>query len=134
MFRVKFAVIAASSAVAAALVALSSAAASAEPAVAVTNVNLRQGPGTTYPVIGKIPAGAPVDVANCSGAWCQVGFAGKSGYVIASALGQGGPPPGYAPPPAVYVVPPPYYGPYYYGFGPYWGGGWGGHGGWGRRR
>lgn len=81
-----------------------------------------------------IPAGAPVDVSGCSGQWCQVTFQGQNGYVIATSLGQGGPPPGpprgpyppgYPPPPPVYPppYPPPYYGPYpygYYGPGPYW--------------
>ncbi|MGH6671659.1 MAG: SH3 domain-containing protein [Xanthobacteraceae bacterium] len=133
-----------------ALVMLSAASAAAAPGVVNTTVNLRQGPGTNTPVIGKIPGGAPVNVAGCSGEWCQVTFAGKAGYVIGTVLRAGGPPPGapppgYAPPPPGYVVPPPYYGPYYYyygyGPGPYWGwrggwrGGWhgGSHGGWGRR-
>lgn len=130
-----------SAALAVALSVLWGAAASATPGVVTTTVNLRQGPGTTTAVIAKIPGGSAVNVANCSGEWCQVTFAGKSGYVIATALGQGGPPPGAPPPgyvpPPVYAGPPPYpygyYGPYYYGYGPYWGwrGGW--RGGWGRR-
>jgi hypothetical protein len=96
------------------------------PAVVNTTVNLRQGPGTTYTVMTKIPAGAPVDVSGCQGQWCQVSFQGQNGYVIASSLGPGGPPPGgpppgYPPPPPVYPAPPPYYGPYYYGYGPYYG-------------
>jgi SH3-like domain-containing protein len=110
------------------------------PAVAATNVNLRQGPGTTYNIVTTIPAGAPVNIAGCNAGWCQVTFQGQNGYVIASSVGQGppsGPPPGYyPPPPPVYVAPPPYYGPYYggyyggyYGPGPYWGG----RGGWHRR-
>jgi hypothetical protein len=127
-------------AAAAAILALSATCALATPGVVNTTVNLRQGPGTNTPVLAKIPGGAPVDVTSCSGEWCQVTFAGKGGYVIATALAHGGPPPGapppgYVPPPAaVYVAPPPYYGPYYYG--PYWGWGGGGccwHGGWGRR-
>lgn len=110
----------------------------APPAVVNTTVNLRQGPGTTYTVVGKIPAGSPVDVGNCNGQWCQVTWQGQNGFVIASSLGQeggdGGPPPpgavaggppGYPPPPGyggpVYGAPPPYYGPYYYGYGPYYG-------------
>ncbi len=120
---------------AAAIVALSAVCALASPGVVNTTVNLRLGPGTNTAVLAKIPGGAAVDVTGCRGQWCQVTFAGKSGYVIATALGHGGPPPGYVPPPAVvYVAPPPYYyGPYY---GPY--GGWGGggccwRGGWGRR-
>jgi hypothetical protein len=149
----KFASVASGSvALAASLVALSGA--SAAPGVVNSAVNLRQGPGTSTAVVAKIPGGAAVDVAGCSGEWCQVSYAGKNGYVIASALGHAGPPragpppgappPGYMPPPG-YVPPPgyagpppypyPYYGPYYYGYGPYWG--WGGgccwRGGWGRR-
>ncbi len=102
------------------------------PAVVGSNVNLRQGPGTTYTVVTLIPAGSPVNVAGCKGGWCQVGFQGQNGYIIATALappgGPGGPPPGaYAggpvpvgpgvPPPG-YIPPPP---PYYYGYGPYYG-------------
>jgi hypothetical protein len=114
------------------------------PGVVNTTVNLRQGPGTNYTVIIKIPAGAPVDVSGCSGQWCQVSFQGQNGYVIASSLGQAGPPggppgypppgyppPGYPPPPG-YGAPPPYYGPYYYGYGPYYG--WHGHGNYGWHR
>jgi SH3 domain-containing protein len=96
------------------------------PAVVNTTVNLRQGPGTTYTVVTKIPAGAPVDVSGCQGQWCQVSFQGQNGYVIASSLGPagpppGGPPPGYPAPPPIYPAPPPYYGPYYSGYGPYYG-------------
>jgi hypothetical protein len=124
------------------------------PAVVNTTVNLRQGPGTTYTIISKIPAGSPVDVSGCQAGWCQVAYQGQNGYVIATSLapageaggapppggpqaGYAGPPPGYEEPPPgyygppVYVAPPAYYGyygPYYYGG--YWGG-W--RGGWGRR-
>jgi Bacterial SH3 domain len=125
----------------AALVALLPVCASAAPGVVNTTVNLRQGPGTSTPIIGKIPAGSPVDVGTCSGEWCQATFQGMSGYVIATALAQGGgpggpggpppgappagspPPPGYAGPPPGYTGPPPGYGPpppYPYP-GPYYG-------------
>jgi hypothetical protein len=133
----KFGSIAACSAAAAATVlGLSTIAAVAAPAIATTNVNLRQGPGTTYPIVARIPGGAPIDVVGCNGQWCQAAFGGKTGYVIATALGQGGPPPdgpppGYVPPPVVYVTPPAYYGGYC--CGPYWGGGGWRGGGWGRR-
>jgi Bacterial SH3 domain len=115
--------------------------ASAAPGVVNTTVNLRQGPGTSTPIVGKIPAGSPVEVGTCSGEWCQATFQGLSGYVIATALAQGGgpggpgglppgapppgspPPPGYAGPPPGYAGPPPGYGPpspYPYP-GPYYG-------------
>ena len=110
------------------LLALSAAAAAA-PALAVNNVNLRQGPGTTYTVILTIPGGSNVEVSGCTAGWCQVAFQGQYGYVIATSLDQGNgppssaatappPPPGYGPPP-VFVGPPPP--PYYYGYGPYYG-------------
>ncbi len=133
----------------AALVALSPVCASAAPGVVNTTVNLRQGPGTSTPIVGRIPAGSPVEIGTCSGEWCQARFQGMSGYVIATALAQGGapggpprpgyppPPPGYAGPPPGYGGPPPgyagpppypypgpgpgpYYGGPYYGYGPYW--------------
>jgi uncharacterized protein YraI len=123
------------------LVALSAECASAEPALATANVNVRQGPGTTYQIITTIPGGSTVNVDGCSGQWCQVTWQGQHGYAIATALDNGGgapggpsgrggpavvgPPPGavpgddvpvpaYGPPPPAVVVVPPYgYGPYY---------------------
>jgi uncharacterized protein YraI len=126
---------------AAMLLALSAVGAAAAPALATNNVNLRQGPGTTYTVIMTIPGGSNVDVSGCSGQWCQVTFQGQNGYALATSFDQGyaaAPPPGYAgPPPApipispigpppigppIYVGPPP---PTYYfygnGYGPYYG-------------
>ena len=150
----KFPSAAASTAAFATLVLLSPVCAFAAPGVVNTTVNLRQGPGTSTPIVGKIPAGSPVEVGSCSGEWCQATFQGMSGYVIATALAQGGPPggpppgapppgspppgysgppPGYAGPPPGYAGPPPYPypgpyyggpGPYYYGYGPYWRRGW----------
>ncbi len=112
-----------------------------------SNVNLRQGPGTTYTVITLIPAGSPVEVSGCKSGWCQISFQGQSGYIIATALGPprrppsgavaggpipvgpGYPPPGYIPPPPPYYYGyGPYYGPYYRPYGPY-----GRHGGYYRR-
>jgi hypothetical protein len=94
---------------AAMLLALSAASALAAPALAVNNVNLRQGPGTTYTIIMTIPGGSNVDVGGCSGQWCQVTFQGQNGYAIATSFDQGGgaPPAGAAgPPPAGYAGPP----------------------------
>src|SRR5580693_7241868 len=97
------------------LLALSAASAAAAPALVVNNVNLRQGPGTTYTIIMTIPGGSNVDVSGCSGQWCQVTFQGQNGYAIATSFDQGGgaPPPAAAagppagPPPAGYAPPPP---------------------------
>jgi hypothetical protein len=111
------------------------------PAVAETNVNLRQGPGTTYAVVTLIPAGSPVNVSGCNGGWCQVNYEGQNGYIIATAIAPpgsappriaGGPP--EAPPPSYLPPPPPpyYYGGYYGGpyYGPYGRGGYYGHRRW----
>ena len=91
------------------VLALSAVSAAAATALAVNNVNLRQGPGTTYTVILTIPGGSNVDVSGCSGQWCQVTFQGQNGYAIATSFDQGGgaPPPGAAgPPPAGSAGPP----------------------------
>lgn len=129
---------------AAALTVLSAACATAAPGIVHTTVNLREGPGTNAVILAKIPGGSSVDVTTCTGEWCHVSFQGKSGYVIATSLGngtggspQGGPPQGaYPAPQGAYPAPQPanaypyaypgypypYYGyPYYYGYGPYWG-------------
>jgi len=134
---------------AAALMALSAQCAQAEPALATKNVNMRQGPGTTYPLITTIPGGSTVEVSGCQGEWCSVSWHGQNGYMIATSLDKGGgppppgaggpppggpyppgapppgyPPPGYPPPPG-YAPPPGYYYPpgynpyYYYGPGYY---------------
>lgn len=98
-----------------------------------TTVNLREGAGTTTPVLGKIPNGSAVEVVSCDGDWCQITWQGKKGYIIATSLAQGaappsttgavprgGPPPGGPPvagypgrppmPPPGYGGPPPGYG------------------------
>ncbi len=81
----------------AALMALSAQCAHAAPALANHDVNLRQGPGANYPVVGTIPGGSTVEVGGCEGRWCSVAWQGRSGYAIATAFDQGGggqPPPG----------------------------------------
>ncbi|MTI18780.1 hypothetical protein E1162_16155 [Rhodobacteraceae bacterium RKSG542] len=47
------------------------------------NVNLRQGPGTTYPVVNTIPQGTQVSVDNCdeSGSWCAISHEGANGFI-----------------------------------------------------
>ena len=55
-----------------ALLTLSVHYAAAAPALATNNVNMRQGPGTNYPVVTTIPGGGGVEVNNCYGEWCSV--------------------------------------------------------------
>jgi hypothetical protein len=99
-----------------ALLTLSVRYAAAAPALATNNVNMRQGPGTNYPVVTTIPGGSNVEVNNCYGEWCSVTWNGQSGYAVARNLdrgqgappGAGGPPP---PPPGAGAPPPPPGGP-----------------------
>jgi len=73
---------------------LSAGAAAAMPAVAQTDLNVRSGPGTQYPVVGSIPAGETVEAGNCTGSWCQVSFSGGSGYAKRGNLAMAGAVPG----------------------------------------
>jgi len=116
--------------------ALSAGHAVADPALATSDVNMRGGPGTQYPVVGRIPGGSTVEAVNCTAGWCEAQFGGRSGYVNQSYLDfggdaqpappvqvrpdLGGPPPGaipvappgsYPPPPAGYYPPPADYAP-----------------------
>ena len=99
----------------AALLALSVHGAAATPALATHEVNMRQGPGTNYPVVATIPGGSNVEVINCYGEWCSVTWNGQSGYAVARNLdqGQGAPPDagGQPPPPGAGAPPPPPGGP-----------------------
>ncbi|WGD31590.1 SH3 domain-containing protein [Ancylobacter sp. WKF20] len=62
-------------------------AASAGNAVVTASANVRSGPGTRYDLLGTLPAGSPVNVVSCAGAWCQTQY----GYVSARLIGQGAP-------------------------------------------
>lgn len=50
-------------------------------AVATGNVNLRQGPGTRYPVVRVLRSGERLDIARCSGTWCLVDAGRDRGWV-----------------------------------------------------
>lgn len=134
--------------VAACAVVLLTAGALAKPGLSTTNVNLRAASNTTSEVLAKIPAGAPLDVGDCTDGWCAVTYMDKSGFAIATALDTSGRPrprpvrraprvvgpDDYVPATRVYPMYPAapgyYYGPRpYYGWGAYlgprWVGGWG---------
>ncbi|HVV94492.1 MAG TPA: SH3 domain-containing protein [Hyphomicrobiales bacterium] len=105
------------------LAAISAGAALAYPATVTTDLNLRSGPGTGYGVVATMPAGSRVDVQACLGnGWCQLGFAGTSGYASGNYLagGRAGP----APAPVVVDTGPDYIAPEYYEYAylypPYW--------------
>lgn len=65
-----------------AIALLSATAAQAANAIVTTTLNLRTGPGTNYGTITSIPNGARVDVRGCTNGygWCQVNYAGRSGW------------------------------------------------------
>ena len=67
---------------------LSATAAQAANAIVTTNLNLRTGPGTNYRTLGSIPNGARVDVRGCTSGygWCQVSYAGRSGWAASRYL------------------------------------------------
>jgi len=44
------------------------------------NLNLRDGPGVEYPVLAKIPAGAPLMALNSVGSWYIVDYNGTIGF------------------------------------------------------
>ena len=52
-----------------------------EEAIATTNLNVREGPGTRYPVIDVLRNGQSVIVTSCRGGWCSVNQSGPSGWV-----------------------------------------------------
>lgn len=95
--------------------------AAAAPGTALTTVNLRAEANTTSEILGKIPGGSRIDVAECNGGWCAVSWAGKSGFAIQTALDTTGrarprvvrraPPRAYDPDDDEYVPMPPGYGP-----------------------
>src|SRR5262245_24530161 len=62
-------------------------------AAATTDLNVRAGPGTQYPVIGVIGAGQSVNVEGClnGGGWCKVGDGWASAKYLGSAMVTGAP-------------------------------------------
>jgi uncharacterized protein YraI len=107
----------------------------AKPAYVASTVNLRESPGTTSEIVGKIPGGSLLDVGECTEGWCAVTWQSKVGYAIETALDMSGRVPQtrrtvrrpvygpdyidepvyYAPPPPVFFGRPYYYGRHYYG-------------------
>ena len=56
-------------------------AANAATAVTTSNVNLREGPSTDYPVITTLPGNTAVEVEGCARGWCKVDYAGAAGWM-----------------------------------------------------
>lgn len=57
-------------------------------AVTTTNVNMREGPGTNYPVVAVLRTGDQVQVNRCRVSWCLVDFGRDRGWVSQSFLRQ----------------------------------------------
>jgi uncharacterized protein YraI len=104
---------------------MGSALAAAAPALVLTNLNMRQGPGTNFGIITTIPGGSTVEVTGCTGEWCNVVWGAMGGYAVARNLDLGGPAPVQVAPvvvaPAPIIIRPRYWGPRYYGGGYYYG-------------
>ncbi|NDV86289.1 SH3 domain-containing protein [Aurantimonas aggregata] len=61
-------------------------------AIAVTDVNLRAGPSTSYPAVNVVGAGQGVRVFGCldTRSWCDVGFQGQRGWMSSNYLADAG--------------------------------------------
>ncbi|MGJ8546438.1 MAG: DUF1236 domain-containing protein [Sulfitobacter sp.] len=71
-----------------ALVAALPVAASAMEASAVTDLNIRTGPGPQYDVVGVIPGGEAAALEGCveAGSWCKVSYGDTPGWAYAPYL------------------------------------------------
>ena len=67
---------------------LSTAALAAMQTTALTDLNIRSGPGPEYPVIGLIKAQEPVTMIGCieGSLWCQITHRGKDGWAYSQYL------------------------------------------------
>lgn len=62
--------------------------AAAQDAIVTTDLNMRAGPSTSFPVVDVVPASTPVDVHGCitGYSWCDISSDGNRGWVSASYL------------------------------------------------
>ena len=85
-------------------------AAEARQVTPTSNLNVRSGPGTSYGVVGVLPAGSSVWVGTCTSGWCSVKLGGLTGWANASYLEST-----YRPPvviaPSIIIRPPHYHRP-----------------------
>lgn len=54
------------------------------------SVNLREGPSTGQDIICRVPVGTTVEVIQDSGQWCEIGYSGKVGWMMANYLEYAG--------------------------------------------
>jgi uncharacterized protein YraI len=72
-------------------------------------LSLRAGPGTEHATISVIPQGATVEVQECLAGWCEITYAGMTGYASQAHLASDvafAPPASAAPPAAAALAPP----------------------------
>jgi uncharacterized protein YraI len=57
-------------------------------AVAVTDLNMREGPGSQYAIVGTIQNNGQVEIIGCleEGQWCQVNWQGNQGWAYSEYL------------------------------------------------
>jgi uncharacterized protein YraI len=62
--------------------------AAAQDAIVTTDLNMRAGPSTSFPVVDVLPESSPVDVHGCVDgySWCDVSSRGNRGWVSANYL------------------------------------------------
>jgi len=84
--------------------------AKADPALVVTDLNMRTAPSRSYAVIDVIPGGAVINARYCiSNGWCRVVWDGRRGWVSGRYL-RTERFDRLAPPPPVFGLLPPYLG------------------------
>ncbi len=64
--------------------------AAAAQAWTASDLNMRAGPGTNHAVIDVIPQGASVEVYGCERGWCEVDYAGTTGFASQNFLEMDG--------------------------------------------
>lgn len=93
--------------IAAGLLAGAAMPAHATSAQVLRDLNVRAGPGTSFPIIGRLRAYSNVEAVACNPGWCTIAWQGPA-FVSAAYLGFSGPPPYVNGPlvvPAAVVVP-----------------------------
>ncbi len=68
-------------AIASALLLLTTVPVSAEQARAISDVNMRSGPGSGYGRIDTLPADERVELIECASGWCRIAWNGQEGWV-----------------------------------------------------
>ena len=74
---------------AAAALMLSGSAYAQSTVTAATDLNIRSGPGSHYPVVGMIDVNGRADLRGCNGNWCQVSYRGAEGWAYGRYLSDG---------------------------------------------